>query len=192
MGERIQIQEQFALVEAIKNNNEFVLNRLYQENFRKVELFILKNNGTMPYAKDIYQEAFITVWKNIRNDRFTPENETAIQGYLYQIAKNKWLDYLRSGHYKKTVALQSLHSASQEEAPPEIQPREDQAEPVLRNALDSFNAMGTSCKQLLIQFYFEKKSMREIADSLKIDEASARNKKYRCMQKLRSLVHTPK
>ncbi|MCW8980923.1 MAG: RNA polymerase sigma factor, partial [Altibacter sp.] len=174
MGERIRIQEQLALTEAIKNNNELVLNRLYQENFKKVELFILKNNGTMPYAKDIYQEAFITVWKNIRNDSFTPQNETAIQGYLYKIAKNKWLDVLRSGRYKKTVALQSLHTAPQEETDGVSHPLEEQEDLAFRNVMMSFNTIGEPCKELLQQFYYEKKSLREIALFLQIDEASAR------------------
>ena len=75
MGEIRHIERQFKLVTAIKANDERALHKLYTENFYKTEQYILKNNGTMPQAKDIYQEAFITVWRNIKDGKFIPENE---------------------------------------------------------------------------------------------------------------------
>ncbi len=54
--------------------------------------------------------------------------------------------------------------------------------------MDAFKLLGNPCKQLLTTFYFEKKSLREIADELQIEENTARNKKYRCMEKLREMV----
>ena len=100
-----QTEKQDRLVSEIQNNNESVLKKLYQENYFKTQGFVLKNNGSAPQAKDIYQEAFIAVWQNIKNEKFVPKNETALQGYLYQIAKNKWIDYLRSNQYKKTTQI---------------------------------------------------------------------------------------
>lgn len=47
---------------------------------------------------------------------FYPENENALPGYLYRIAKNKWLDYLRSGHYQKVVALTESAEEAKEDA----------------------------------------------------------------------------
>ena len=52
----------------------------------------------------------------------------------------------------------------------------------------AFKQLGASCQLVLTRFYFEKKSMKAIAEELQIDAASARNKKYRCMQKLKELV----
>ena len=54
--------------------------------------------------------------------------------------------------------------------------------------MQAFKKLGKECKELLEVFYFEKKSLREIAAQFNIGEASARNKKYRCIQKLRSLT----
>ena len=44
---------QQALVSKIKLNDEAVLKQLYQDNYTKVEAYVLKNNGTMPQAKDL-------------------------------------------------------------------------------------------------------------------------------------------
>lgn len=72
----------------------------------------------MPQAKDIYQEAFLAVWQNIKKGAFQPRNESALQGYLFQIAKNKWTDELRSARYKKTQRQESFQNL--EDHPNEI------------------------------------------------------------------------
>ncbi len=190
MKEKLHIKKQLDLVEAIKTNDELVLKQLYLNNYHKVELYILKNNGTMPQAKDTYQDAFIAVWKNIREDKFLPDNETAVQGYLYTIAKNKWLDFLRSSQYKNTSPLRKDLI---ENKLSEIHNGEEWAEDdkKFNCTIEAFNKLGEPCRQLLKLFYFSKKPLRSIAKELDIEEASARNKKYRCIQKLRELAQSP-
>ena len=184
----IQNTDAAQFVEAIKANDEIALKKLYKNNYQKIESLILKNNGTTEHAKDIYQEAFITVWRNVKNNKFIPENETAINGYLYTIAKNKWMDYLGSAANKKTVSLNRLSHVVPEEINVDETTAENDHEQKLSAAMKAFKEMDSACKNLLIRFYFEKKSMKEIARELKLDAASTRNKKYRCMQALRVLA----
>lgn len=89
----------------IKQNDAATLKELYTANFVKVKRYVLKNSGDEQQAKDVYQEAFVAMWRNIKDDKFTAENETAINGYLFQIAKHKWLDYVRSVRYKNTTFI---------------------------------------------------------------------------------------
>ena len=182
------ITNQRELIEAIKANNEKALEKLYTENFYKTEQYILKNNGTMPQAKDLYQEAFITLWQNIKSGKFVPENETAIQGYLYQIAKYKWLDVLRSSRYKKTTSLEPLENNLDIDSSENI---DAETEKKQKQTMKAFEKLGSECKKLLTDFYYNKKSMREIASAFNIEEHSARNKKYRCINKLRELTLSP-
>ncbi|KAA3625360.1 MAG: sigma-70 family RNA polymerase sigma factor [Flavobacterium sp.] len=186
MGNDNLIAAQLHLAEAVKNNDELVLKQLYQECYGKIEVHILKNNGTRPQAKDTYQEAFIATWQNVKSGKFVPANETALQGYLYRIAKNKWTDYLRSSQFKKTSAMREGY-----EIPDEFDESNTDNIQQLNTAMEAFQKLGNECKQLLTYFYFEKKSMREIAMAFEIGEASARNKKYRCISKLRELAKTP-
>ena len=186
MGDTNQITAQERLVAAVKNNDEKVLKQLYLESYGKIEMYILKNNGTKPQAKDTYQEAFIAVWQNVKKGKFLPTNETALQGYLYQIARNKWTDYLRSSRYKKTSSLDN--EIQFEDSTEDLYSDKDQK---VSDTMAAFRRLGEECRQLLSQFYFEKRSLREIASVFEIEEASARNKKYRCINKLRELVTTP-
>jgi len=168
---------------AIKQNDEAALKAFYQQNYGKVETYVLNNNGTVDEAKDVYQEAFIAVWRNIQLDRFTPGNESLLSGYLYRVAKNKWLDHLRSGHYKKVVPLKESENGEEEEA---MVAENELA--YLQAVRSNLAKLGDNCRELLQRFYYRKESLRFIAAAFDWTEATAKNNKYRCLQKLRDLI----
>jgi len=188
MKDNKNINFQIALIEAIKSNDSKALKSLYTDNYYKVEYLVTKNSGTKEHAKDIYQEAFITLWKNVKNDSFVPQNETALQGYLYQIAKNKWMDVVNSSRFKKTKLMEHNYNLYDTQDSEHVKEEQDDFNEKLAQTMDVFKNMGEPCKQLLMAFYFEKKSLRTIANALQIEENTARNNKYRCMEKLRKMV----
>ncbi|MBT0607240.1 RNA polymerase sigma factor [Aequorivita echinoideorum] len=168
------------IVALIIQNDSATLKKVYTTNFSKVKTYILKNNGSIAEAKDIYQEAFVAMWKNVKANKFTAESPTAINGYLFQIAKNKWLDHLRSAAYKnKTFINREIEFYEPETE--EIRIKNKQIEKIL----EAISHLGEKCQLILKLFYFEKKSFKIIAEILSIDEASAKNAKYRCLEQLR-------
>lgn len=171
---------QIETIEGIKNNDPDILRSIYQEQYPKVELYILSNRGSKEEAKDIFQEAMVAVWKNIKNDLFKAENDTAISGYLYQIAKNKWLDHLRSSKFKNTVPLENHHEGLEEE----VEEKESQ----LKEIESSFVNLGENCKELLTRFYYKKENMSLIAKAFGWTVGTVRNNKYRCIQKLKEML----
>lgn len=167
---------------AIKANDEGALKSLYAGNYFKIEKYILSNNGTVEDAKDIFQEAFIAVWRNIQLEKFYPENENALEGYLFRIAKNKWLDHLRSGHYKKITRIYDAEDI----LPEDILPEENIE--YINEVKNKFKNLGEKCREVLTRFYYKKESMRTIAEKFQWTEATAKNNKYRCLQRLRELL----
>ena len=171
------------LCSAIKANNELLLKKLYQDNYPKIEHLVTTNSGNEEDAQDIYQEAFLAVWRNIQLNKFIPESENNLSGYLYQVARNKWIDQLRSRKLRTTVALDNEPSIEPIE---EISEEDNEQIDLIKK---HFNSIGDQCKSLLERFYFFKESLRKIAAHFSWTEASAKNNKYRCLQKLRSLIH---
>ncbi|MFB6318427.1 RNA polymerase sigma factor [Saccharicrinis sp. FJH54] len=165
------------LIEGFKNNATHILSTIYSSQYIKLERYVLANNGNSEQAKDIFQEAFVALWRNIREDRFVPGSESEVNGYLYRIAKNKWLDYLRSVGYKKKTALENQHDVAEE--------AEGDKEQKYRLVEQGLRKLGEKCRDILSRFYFRKQSMADIADAFGWTEASARNNKYRCIQQLR-------
>lgn len=171
------------IVALIKMNDEQTLKRLYKKNFGKVRRYVMKNNGDTSAAKDIYQEAFVAMWRNIKNDKFFSEESSSVNGYLYQIAKNKWLDHLRSSRYKNTSSINKDLEADQPETI-----ETDEKNRKIELLMESMSKMGERCQTLLKLFYFERRSFREIAEITGLDEASARNAKYRCQNQLKKIT----
>lgn len=187
MGKLFKIESQHNLIEAIGRNDQKTLKFLYHNNYGKVERYIVNNNGSTQDAKDIFQEAFLTVYQNVRANKFVPTNETALQGYLFTIAKNKWKDHFRKSRVKNTNRIsEGLNAtlASQDD----VNIDGDDSQEKIDSTMDAFNHLGEECKEILTLYYFDKKTMREIASLQNLTEASARNKKYRCMQHLKSLA----
>lgn len=184
MGDSLR-NNQKELVLRFKNNDPEILRSIYESTFPKVKIHVLKNNGSEALAKDIFQEAFIACWKNIKEDKFSENGN--IEAYLYTIAKNKWIDFLRSQTYKKTVSdtdIVKLHPSS-DEASYYDNVENEKKQKAMHTALQQ---LGKECKNVLKLFYFERKPMEEISKELGIGAASVRNKKYRCMEKLRTLT----
>jgi RNA polymerase sigma factor (sigma-70 family) len=173
----------FEQVRAIRNNDEKTLRLFYQDNYLKVEKYVLENNGSIDEAKDTYQEAFLAVWRNIQLDRFHPQHQTSLNGYLYQVAKYKWLDQLRRNKKQKANSIISLEMV--EELPVQLDKEE---EDYLEKVKLHYATMGEPCKSVLYRFYFLNQTMNEIAAGFSWTDATAKNNKYRCLQKLRSIV----
>ena len=167
----------------IKQNDAATLKALYLTNFPKVRRYVLKNNGDEQQAKDVYQEAFVAMWRNIKNDRFLDQRQTMINGYLFRIAKHKWLDYLRSAKYKNTIFIN--HDLEFNEQEEDIEDNNDQG---IKSIMDCFEKLDERCQMLLKLFYFERRPFAEIAKILAMDEASAKNAKYRCQEQLNNMI----
>ena len=170
------------LASAFKNNDQKVMQLVYQNIFPKFRAHALKNSGDEAEAKDVYQEAFIACWRNIKEDKLSSDSN--VEGYLFTIAKNKWTDHLRSARFKKTAQGENFAQLSLVTDEADTTDQKEEQRNILREAL---HQLGSNCKQLLQLFYFERKSMDTISKELQIASTSARNQKYRCMEKLRTL-----
>ena len=179
--------EPFILLEAFLTNKEVLLREFYISEYPKTKYYVLKNGGTMDNAKDVYQEAYFACWKKLNTKQFKPKNKSQIESYLFTTAKNKWVDQIRGVSKRKTMSIDDkiIHLQADET----MQTNEwDKKEKQLSITMAAFEDLGTACRELLTQFYFHKLPLKTIAEGLNMEEASAKNKKYRCIQKLKELA----
>jgi RNA polymerase sigma factor (sigma-70 family) len=167
------------------HNNEGILRSLYVTVYPKVRRYVLQNNGSEEQAKDTFQEAFMAAWNNIKEGKISSKKDLNVEAYLFTIAKNKWIDQLRSLNFKKTIRQTTIHLNRFSEEEEEVVKTDEQAQ--LKAMKEAFTQLGAQCQKLLNLFYFERMTMDEISTELQIASASARNQKYRCMEKLRIL-----
>lgn len=169
-----------SFVERLKSDEERLLNALYTTNYKPLKLYVLRNSGSPDDAKDIYQEAFLAVWRNVQTDRFAPRDEQEFAAYLIRVGKNKWIDELRKNKNKQLVSADKSDITSEEHT--------DETDTYIHTVKKQYKHLGARCRELLGRFYFSKQSLREIAAVFNWTEASAKNNKYRCLKQLREQV----
>ena len=180
-------QGQFALLDAFLSNKEVPIKEFYIDEYPKTKYYVLKNGGTLDNANDVFQEAYFACWKKLSTGKFRPKNKAEIEAYLFTIAKNKWIDFTRTVAKKKTISIdEKIYELTDDETSKSSDRIEKEHQ--LNITLTAFENLGQACKDLLTQFYFQKLSLRDIAKNLDLEEASAKNKKYRCIQKLKELA----
>ncbi len=159
------------IIEHLQNNKySSALKGLYNV-LPAAKKYVLANNGTADDAQDIFQDALVVLYKNVHTPGF--RLTTRLRSYLLAIVKNCWLNELR--RRKKLPAGEYTGDI------PDIITTE---EPGLSLAGKAFELLGEKCRTLLISFYFKKLSFKEIAAALSFsDEKTAKNQKYRCIQK---------
>ncbi|HRF78683.1 MAG TPA: sigma-70 family RNA polymerase sigma factor [Flavobacteriales bacterium] len=168
--------------EKLGRNDPTVVRMLYKQHFPAVKQYVLQNSGTTNDAEDMFQEAITILWLKVKEGSLSPNSEPG--AFLYQVAKNKWLDVVRSAAHKH---MRILHDERQPDVRSEMA---DDTEEKLARLRDVYARLDEKCRQVLDQFYFERKDLATIASDMGVEEESIRTIKYRCMMKLRAARKT--
>ena len=169
-----------AITRRFLEHDRVTLKEVYAKNYPSVETYILQNSGSEDDAKDVFQEAILAAWLNTREGKFHPKDESSLGGYIYRIARYKWLDRLKSKAFRRNIRLEEDHDIAQE-----IE-KSDQTER-LEKLRQLYANIGEKCREILNRFYYAKMSLDEIGSELGFDAATVKTQKYRCMKKLRTL-----
>ncbi len=168
-----------------------VLELVYKKNYPSVLHYILKNSGDENDARDIFQEALLATWLNVSEGRFTTQSGSSLGGYIFQIARFKWLDKLKSTTHRSVMRIVSNDIAQVAESETEMELRHLQ-ETRIAEMESMYQNLGEKCKAILTRFYYEKKSLAEIGAELDYDPDTLRTLKYRCMMQLRKMYDAKK
>lgn len=173
-------------IDGFFNNDSSIIKEFYKSEYSKVLSYIVKNSGSREDANDIAQEGIISLFTNIKLGKYEQQSKTRLSSYYIQICKFKWLDHLKSAHFKRTSSINDFKEKDNLlfETHSEIE-IDDQR---IKNLHKAINKMGSRCKGILKAFYWEKKKLSEIAATFKLSHESAKNAKYRCLKKIRSLI----
>jgi len=88
-------------IEALRNNDHILIQKIYDDWYPEVEKFALRNSGTKDRAKNLFQESIITLWQK---DKTNPIELTVPFGaFFYPIYRFKWLNYLNRDKERKNI-----------------------------------------------------------------------------------------
>lgn len=175
----IQSSTDEQLLEGIRRGDTAAILQLYKMSYHSVEHFIVQNSGSEADAQDIFQEALIVLCEKVSQPHFMLTS--SLNTLLYSICRRMWLKHLRDS--KRHLDVDDF----QEFIPLEEENEDWEAMEQQRRAMhQAMEELGSPCKELLKAYYFEHRSMQQIADLFGYTNAqNAKNQKYKCLQRLK-------
>ena len=157
---------------------------LYRQHSEAISSFIIHYGGSEQDADDIFQETVVAFIDIVKKGKY--RMEASVRTFLASIARNYWFNEVkkrgRSDHRDRQFELdrdQDVSDVSHHIA--ELEKKRQ-----LRQLVEQ---LGEACRKVLLLFYYENLSMKEIVDHLPYEnEQVVRNKKYKCLQQLTGLI----
>ena len=140
----------------------------------KVAFYYSKNWG---YAEEIVQDVFVKFYK--KNEQF--KEQASLRTYLTKMTINQSKDYLKSWRYKKNL----LFGETVDQAMPDQITKVFHEKLRQNDVLSAVFQLKPSYREVLIYYYFEEKSISEIALLLNENERTIRTRLQRARKKLR-------
>lgn len=183
VGEKTKFGQHY--IDALRDNNPKLIKEVYKDFSGKIVSMILKNNGTEDDARDIIQEALITIYWQAKTKALILT--CPFEAYLYLICKRKWINELnkrsRSGvTFKDLEGFEYIEAAQKLYEETEIEQKRDT---LFRR---HFRRLGKRCQEIL-QWSWSGLNMKEVATKLSMGHNAARQKKFKCIKLLMKWIH---
>lgn len=188
------LDDEAALIREAQRGDSDAFERLVREYDRSVLRLAVNLLHSPDEARDVYQEAFLKVYKNLGSFRF----DCSFHTWLYRIVTNVCLDHLRRRKVRKeesTVVETPEGPVDQatkvvEEGSignPERQAWNRELSAGIRHALDSLTPRERTVFELR---HYEGLRLRAIGEILGTTEEAAKNCLFRATQKMRASLET--
>jgi RNA polymerase sigma factor (sigma-70 family) len=173
------------IIDAIKAGSEReVLNFLYHSLFPKVKKYIYHHSGDRDIAFDIFQDSIMVFYKYVKINRF--DANYSISAFIFSVSKNILLNRLRKE--KREIKIPDHYDVpdSDENILKHIISRERE-----EKISDILSKLGQKCEMLLRYSIYYKLKNTEICEKMGFKtEDAVKTRKYKCMQKLISIVES--
>ncbi len=168
-----------AIIKAIKEaRDDYVLQQLYEELYPKIEQFIVQNSGSQAEAADIFQDAVVAFYKQVKKGKF---NESyTVSGFVFSVSRNLWYNRVKRRNRQTTLSEETHDMPEAQNVMDDIITEERE-----RNINQLLEYLEERCRHILIYAIFQKLSMKTISEIMGFrSEDVAKTKHYKCKQKL--------
>ena len=163
------------IFERICKGDEKALELLYKKYYRMMTKLVITNSGTEEEARDVYQDALIVFWQKATSGNLVLTSKMST--YIYSICQNLW---------RKELDRKKRLSNEEKDSSVTLDTETTEREKIIAKCIDQ---LDSTCKKVLMYYYFEEMSMQDIADKLGFANTdTAKTKKYKCKKKLDDLV----
>jgi RNA polymerase sigma-70 factor (ECF subfamily) len=184
--------DEAALIRAAQGGDQYAFEQLVQAYDQSVLRLALNLLRSAEDASDVYQEAFLRVYRNLHTFRF----DCSFHTWLYRIVTNLCLDHLRKRKVRReesTVIETSEGPMDRMDVVPEERAENDPQRKLLSQQLGTriqeVLAGLTQRERMVFELrHYQGLRLRAIGDMLGTTEEAAKNCLFRATQKLRAAL----
>ena len=167
------------IVRGILDNDSRVINYVYKMIYPSIKNYILSNSGSPEDVEDVFQEAFVTIYKSLKRRGYIKVD--SFKSYMFVVCKNTWLDSLRRSEASVTETVNNWDSFEEEYEANEKTPYDDEKYQLF---LKHFNRLSSEQRRAL-NYFFDSVPLKVIAVKMGYSsEDYAKSRKYRFKKKL--------
>jgi len=161
------LQDDHWVVLAVKGD-EKAYSELTQKYQKPLHFHVRKMIRNSDFAEDLVQDIFLKAFKSLKNYK----NDYAFSTWLYRIATNHTIDYLR----KKKLETLSIHADDSDDTHATIQLADEDSftdEPMIRRERknkvhEAIGQLPEKYREVILKRHIEEKSYQEIAEEMDI------------------------
>ena len=178
-------EQEAQIVRRVLQGDVNAFEKLVTEYEKAVYAIALRMTGNAEDAADMTQETFIKAYNSLQSFR----GDSKFSVWLYRIASNVCLDFLRSRSRKPTVSL-SVEDDEGEETELDIADESQSPELLLERGLTrdavrrGLEALPPDYRQILLLREIQGLSYEEIADTLSIEVGTVKSRIFRARKRL--------
>jgi RNA polymerase sigma-70 factor, ECF subfamily len=182
--------DEYAWIRAAQKGDQGAFERLVQAYDRGVLRLAMNLLRSSEDAAEVYQEAFLRVYKNLHTFRF----DCTFQSWLYRIVTNLCLDYLRKRKVRKEDAAVMETPDGPVDRMDSFQDQRATGDPQrvlltreLRARIEDVLATLTARERMVFELrHYQGMRLRTIGEVLGTTEEAAKNCLFRATQKMRA------
>jgi RNA polymerase sigma-70 factor (ECF subfamily) len=186
------LADETALIKAAQAGDQDAFGQLvraYDQSVLRLAMNLLRSQDD---AQDIYQEAFMRVYRNLHTFRF----DCSFQTWLYRIVTNLCLDQLRRRKVRKeepTVVTTMEGTLDRAETAPEVRADSDPQRnlfsgQIRRKVKEVLGALTPRERMVFEMRHYQGLRLRHIGEILGTTEEAAKNCLFRANQKMRAAL----
>jgi len=177
------------LIKMLNGSNDVDFNKsiyyLKQRMISKVNLLIKKRGGANEDAEEVLNEALFVAHQYAKEAKF--KTNTSVEGFIYKVAGNLYYTQNKNKLHMEALPDQIDRFIENEF---ETNPVNEEQKIKLNKAM---KLLCNECRAVLEAFYYQNMSMLQIKEKFNLGSIqAAKNKKYRCMEKLKNAFQMEK
>jgi RNA polymerase sigma-70 factor (ECF subfamily) len=171
---------------AIPTINEYKIRLagLYEEYYDKIARYVFVHIGNREEAEDIAGEVFLKALKSLKSYR---ERGVPMHGWLFRIAHNLTVDYLKRMDKRRTVPIDSAALPAKDDPADTAEKNSE-----LERVTEAMKELTSEQKEVITLRFFGEFTSKEVGEILGKGDGAVREMQRAAIQKLRVIMGVQK